>query len=133
PSRKRERPNLASNSTLIRHIVCIRFYRHFVDRGETIERNHFSPAGSTAGAADAVGTFGNAGNNPSTGGTSASGSETGGLADRARDMAGVAKEKLADVGSMTRDRAGNLKNSLADALESSAEKLRQRAGGQGGQ
>jgi ElaB/YqjD/DUF883 family membrane-anchored ribosome-binding protein len=48
-------------------------------------------------------------------------------------MAGTAREKLADVGSTARERAGNLKDSLADALESSADKLRQRAGGQGGQ
>lgn len=49
-----------------------------------------------------------------------------GLADRARDVAGTAQEKLADVGSTVRDRAGNMKNSLADALHSGADKLRHR-------
>ena len=49
-----------------------------------------------------------------------------GLADRARNVAGTAQEKLADVGSTVRDRAGNMKNSLADALHSGADKLRHR-------
>ena len=49
-----------------------------------------------------------------------------GMADRARDMASTAQEKLADVGSTVRDRAGNLKDSLADALETGADKLRAR-------
>jgi len=49
-----------------------------------------------------------------------------GMTDRARDIAGTAQEKLADVGSTVRDRAGNLKNSVADALDSGAEKLRSR-------
>ena len=50
-----------------------------------------------------------------------------GLADRARDVAGTAQEKLADVGSTVRDRTGQMKNSLADALHSGADKLRQRS------
>ena len=50
-----------------------------------------------------------------------------GLTDRARDVAGTAQEKLADVGSTVRDRAGQMKNSLADALHSGADKLRQRS------
>jgi len=50
-----------------------------------------------------------------------------GLADRARDLTGTAQEKLADVGSTVRDRAGQLKTSLADALDSGADKLRARA------
>jgi hypothetical protein len=48
------------------------------------------------------------------------------LADRARGIAGSAQEKLADVGSSVRERAGTMKNSLADALTSGADKLRQR-------
>ena len=51
-----------------------------------------------------------------------------GFADRARDIAGSAQETLADVGSSVRDRAGQLKNSLADALDAGADKLRQRGG-----
>jgi ElaB/YqjD/DUF883 family membrane-anchored ribosome-binding protein len=46
------------------------------------------------------------------------------LGDRARSA-------LTDAGSTVRDRAGNLKNSLADALESGAEKLRQQGAGGG--
>lgn len=50
-----------------------------------------------------------------------------GLADRARDVAGTAQDKLADVGSTVRDRAGQMKNSFADVLHSGADKLRQRS------
>jgi len=49
-----------------------------------------------------------------------------GFADRARDVASAAQDKLADVGSSVRDRAGNLKESLADALDSGADRLRSR-------
>jgi hypothetical protein len=55
-----------------------------------------------------------------------------GVADRARDIAGVTRDKLADVGSTVRDRAGTLKDSLADALDSGADKLRSRSGDAGG-
>lgn len=51
------------------------------------------------------------------------------IGDRARDIAGNARDKLADVGGTVRDRAGNMKDSLADALESGADKLRHRAPG----
>jgi hypothetical protein len=61
-------------------------------------------------------------------GTSSGGGEGGSVADRARDIAGNAKDKLADVGSSVREGTGNAKNKLADALESGAEKLRQRGG-----
>ena len=47
-----------------------------------------------------------------------------GFADRAKSAASTAGDKLADVGSSVRNRAGSLKNTIADALESSAEKLR---------
>jgi hypothetical protein len=50
----------------------------------------------------------------------------GGFADRARNIAGSTQDRLADVGSTVRERAGTLKNSLADALETGATKLRQR-------
>jgi ElaB/YqjD/DUF883 family membrane-anchored ribosome-binding protein len=46
------------------------------------------------------------------------------VADRARGA-------LSDAGSTVRDRAGNLKNSLADALESGAERLRHQGSGGG--
>lgn len=57
--------------------------------------------------------------------------DTGAVADRARSAMGTAQEKLADAGSTVREKAGSLKNSLADALESGAEKLRQQAAGGG--
>jgi ElaB/YqjD/DUF883 family membrane-anchored ribosome-binding protein len=71
-----------------------------------------------------------------TGGSDASFSREGsggdsGLADRARNVASNAGEKLSDVGSQVRDRAGSLKNSLADVLESGAERLRSQGAGGG--
>lgn len=53
--------------------------------------------------------------------------ESHGLADRARGVASTAQDKLADVGSTVRDRTGQMKNSLADALHSGADKLRHRS------
>jgi ElaB/YqjD/DUF883 family membrane-anchored ribosome-binding protein len=50
-----------------------------------------------------------------------------GFAARARDAASTASEKLSDVGSSARDKASSLKNTIADALESGAERLRQRS------
>jgi ElaB/YqjD/DUF883 family membrane-anchored ribosome-binding protein len=75
-----------------------------------MERNQFSsedstlgqPAGSTAGSGSSQSGFG-----------SSQGEST-------------AHEKLADVGSSVRERAGTMKNSLADALTSGADRLRQR-------
>jgi ElaB/YqjD/DUF883 family membrane-anchored ribosome-binding protein len=58
------------------------------------------------------------------------GSDAGGIADRAKNLAGDAQERLSDVGSTVRDRAGNVKNSLADALEAGADRLRNRGGQQ---
>lgn len=52
-----------------------------------------------------------------------------GVADRARDIAGATREKLVDVGGTVRDRAGTLKDSLADALETGADRLRNRVPG----
>jgi hypothetical protein len=82
--------------------------------------------GSAAYGAGAGAGTGSAG----AGGSSLGGSsgESGGVTDRARDLAGNAKDKLADVGSGVREGAGNAKNKLADALESGADKLRQRGG-----
>ena len=74
---------------------------------------------------------GASGTGSSTAGTSSSnfGSTDTGVADRARGVAGTAKDKLAHVGSTVREQAGTAKDKLADALESGADKLRQRAGG----
>ena len=89
--------------------------------------------GSTAGAGGAGGMGGTGG----YGGTSDAsfsrdvGNESGGMADRAKSAMGTAGEKLSDAGSTVRDKAGNLKTSLADALQSGAEKLRQQGAGGG--
>ena len=95
-------------------------------------------AGSTSGgfgnSGDVSGSAGyGAGGSTSASGldSSSSGGDASGIADRARDFAGNAKDKLADVGSTVREGAGTAKNKLADALESGADKLRQR--GKGGQ
>ena len=58
--------------------------------------------------------------------------DSGNLADRAKSAASTAGDKIASAGSTVRDKAGNLKNSLADALESGAEKIRAQ-GANGGQ
>jgi ElaB/YqjD/DUF883 family membrane-anchored ribosome-binding protein len=50
-----------------------------------------------------------------------------GFADRARGAASTAQDKLADVGSTVRERTGQMKNSLADALHTGADKLRHRS------
>jgi ElaB/YqjD/DUF883 family membrane-anchored ribosome-binding protein len=50
------------------------------------------------------------------------------IKDRAKGAVGAAGEKLADVGSGLRDKAGNVKEKLANALESGAERLRERSG-----
>jgi len=93
---------------------------------------------STAGSANSPSSFGAsaAGTYGSTGTSDASFSrdsstDASGLADRAKGVASTAGEKLADVGSTVRDRAGNLKNTIADALETGAERLRAQAAGGG--
>lgn len=57
----------------------------------------------------------------------------GGFTDRARNIASGAGERLADVSSTVRDRAGAAKNSLADMLESGAGRLRGSRGAMGGE
>jgi ElaB/YqjD/DUF883 family membrane-anchored ribosome-binding protein len=100
-----------------------------------------SQAGSQGTSASGTGGFGGStGGNTGTGGFGGTSdasfsrdtsSETGGIADRASGAMGTAKEKLADAGSTVREKAGTLKQSLADALESGAERLRQQAAGGG--
>jgi len=118
-----------------------------------MDRNDFSPGGSTPGQSGGSqnpggsASYGNVGNtggaqgygagttaNVSQGfgtesGAASDSQQSAGFTDRARDIAGSAQDKLADVGSTVRDRAGNLKNSLADALDSGANRLRQRGTG----
>ena len=104
-------------------------------------------SGGAGGAAGSTGGYGNSGDltgsagygagasgSTSAGvggsgtGSSSSTDAAGGIGDRARDIAGNAKDKLADVGSSVRQGAGNAKDKLADALSSGADKLRQRSG-----
>lgn len=114
-----------------------------------MERNDFSgnsAPGQSGGSSAGTGYGAGAGNTGSMGGSTGSTSantgsmgggsgSTGdqGISDRARDLAGSAQDKLADVGSTVRDRTGNIKDSLADALTTGADKLRQRAGSGSGQ
>jgi len=63
-----------------------------------------------------------------TGGTTGGSASGGGMADRARDLAGTAQEKLADAGSMVRERASGLRDTVADALESGSDRLRNKLG-----
>jgi ElaB/YqjD/DUF883 family membrane-anchored ribosome-binding protein len=110
-----------------------------------MDRNDFSSGGATpsgAGSRDFTGTpgYGNTGDVSGAQGYGAgttadvgqgypnsSTEQPSGLADRAREVAGTAQDKLADVGSTVRDRAGQMKNSLADVLHSGADKLRDRS------
>ena len=94
-----------------------------------------SQTGGSSGFGGSTGT-GSTGSTGSTSGSDASfsrggSSEQSGIADRAKNVASTAGEKLSDVGSQVRDKAGSLKNSLANALESGAEKLRTQGAGGG--
>ena len=88
--------------------------------GSTHDATTGTNYGSTTGANASDGSF-----------TRDGGTDAGGMADRARSAASTAGEKLAGVGSTVRDRAGTLKGTLADALESGAERLRQQGAGGG--
>lgn len=96
----------------------------------------FGTGSGSAGSANSPSSFGAGSGSGSTGTADASfsresSSDASGLADRAKGAASTATEKLSDVGSTVRERAGNLKNTLADALESGAEKLRAQGAGGG--
>ena len=110
--------------------------------GNTGESTSGGYAGGTgsAGSANSPSSFGaSSTGSSSTGGagtadtsfTRDSSSDASGFADRAKGAASTAGEKLSDVGSSVRDRAGSLKNSLANALETGAEKLRAQGAGGG--
>jgi ElaB/YqjD/DUF883 family membrane-anchored ribosome-binding protein len=66
-------------------------------------------------------------------GASTPGEQSQNLKDRAKNTLGNASGKLADVGSTVRERASTAKDKLANALESGAERLRERtqSGGSG--
>jgi ElaB/YqjD/DUF883 family membrane-anchored ribosome-binding protein len=101
-----------------------------------MESSDFTTNASNAGASDGMG--GTTGTNGSSGGDGSmntagsigatSTADDSGLADKAGQMLGSAKDKLSDAGSSVKDRASSAKDSLVSALESGAEKLRQRSG-----
>ena len=96
-----------------------------------------SGAGGFGGSTAGVGGAGSMGGTGGYGGTSDASfsrdtaDESGSVADRAKSALGTAGDKLSGAGSTVRDKAGNLKTSLADALQSGAEKLRQQGAGGG--
>ena len=94
----------------------------------------FGGASDVGGSGGGFGSSGGAGTGAAGGfGSGATGGETsgaGGMTERARNVAGQAQERLSDVGATVRARAGTAKNSLADALEAGADRLRNRGGQQ---
>lgn len=76
----------------------------------------YGASGSASDSTSSASPTGNIGSTANTGSTE-------GMADRARDLAGGARERLADTGATLRDRAGTAKNSLADMLEAGANRL----------
>jgi ElaB/YqjD/DUF883 family membrane-anchored ribosome-binding protein len=85
---------------------------------------------SSFGAGASTGGMGGAGTSDASFSRDSS-TDAAGLADRAKSAASSAGEKLSDVGSTVRDRAGSLKQTLANALESGAERLRSQGAGGG--
>lgn len=92
------------------------------------DANEFSGSASTSqqSGASAASSTGGSDTGFDFAGTSGS-SEKHGIRDRAKNAIGTAGEKLVDVGSTVREKAGTAKDKLADALESGAERLRDRA------
>jgi hypothetical protein len=89
-----------------------------------------SPSSFGAGSASTGGLGGGTGSSDASFSRDST-TDAAGLADRARNAASTAGEKLSDVGSTVRDRAGSLKQTLANALESGAERLRAQGAGGG--
>jgi hypothetical protein len=95
----------------------------FGNSGDLSGTSGYGSVGGSVGSS--AGTTGNVGNiGTTTGAGMATSEESAGLRDRARNIVGNAGERLADVGSTVRERAGTAKSSLADILESGAERLR---------
>lgn len=89
------------------------------------DANEFSGSGSTQpGTENQASQFDYAGTGTSELPQSGQGGQ--GIRDRAKGAIGTAGEKLADVGSGARDKIGSAKDKLANALESGAERLRER-------
>lgn len=96
-----------------------------------------SPLGSPssgsygAGAPDVSGSTGSTTTDDASFSRGSMGGDSGNLTDRAKNMASTAGDKLSSAGSTVREKAGTWKNSLADALETGAEKLRTQGAGGG--
>lgn len=88
------------------------------NKGGQDEANEFSGSGSSEQQSN---TFDFSG--------ATAGEQGQGLKNRAKSAIGTANEKLADVGSGVRNKAGAAKDKLASALESGAGRLRDRVGG----
>jgi hypothetical protein len=137
----------------MRHTPCTRSSANFGEDADMERNDNLGNLGDASGAGQGSTTGGATGGTGGFGGPSDVGGSSGGfgapgggssggmsggsssegaagLADRAKDVAGGAKDRLSDVGSTVRERAGQAKNSLADALESGAERLRNRGGQQ---
>jgi hypothetical protein len=108
------------------HILC---NQDGVEPSEDVQMERSDYTSDTNDFGTSEGANSNTGQNASsgTGGSTSDMNQDSGLADKTSSALGGAKDKLADVGSTVRDRAAGAKDSLADMLESGAEKLRQRS------
>lgn len=105
-----------------------------------MERNDVGSDGLSRGGQGEATEFSGSGSVPQQDGPAQQGSsfdfqptiEPARIRDRARNAAGAAGEKLADVGSTVRDKAGIAKEKLASVLESGAGRLRERSQSGGG-
>ena len=93
-----------------------------------MESSDFSSANTGTGADSGMGSTSGATNSTSAGMSDSGTEQSGGLADRARGALGSAGERLSGVGSTVREKASGAKDSLANALEAGAERLRARGG-----
>ncbi|MEX2154289.1 MAG: hypothetical protein WD825_13195 [Gemmatimonadaceae bacterium] len=96
-------------------------------RDAQIDANEFSGSGSTPQGADGPTNQASQFDYAGTG----SSDQAPGIRDRAKSAFGTAGDKLADVGSGAREKVGAAKDKLANALESGAERLRERTHGAG--
>jgi hypothetical protein len=93
-----------------------------------MESSDFTPGNTSSGANDGANGTGTSNMNSSSG-SSEGMEQSGGLGDRARGAMSSAGEKLSGVGSTLKERAGGAKDSLANALEAGADRLRARTDG----
>ena len=98
---------------------------------DTFGNQNTSDASSGPGFGSASGQGSQAGSQGNASGTGTADASFSRDTSGERNVADRARSALSDAGSTVRDRAGNLKNSLADALESGAERLRQQGAGGG--